>query len=290
MDAPPDQPPVQAPRSNGQHRSNALGSAISLLFRSGHGANVNFSAAPPHVIRWIVPLGILVGLLWMTAFRVAWRQFGDPDTNRLRAVPALAVVAVEALITGPLLIWGLAVSVNAVHHLRHPAPALSGMWLHILPALMLLAYWSITVSIPANIGWYPASDDARSFLNPLYPQVTYRPLVLGPIWGRWAFLLAANIGRLKAGADPELRNICKSLRPSHALRWLALPLTLTLMYASREGRLGWGIVAALVVLLATFLAAVTFARRLGGHDRQSVHACCAIAQVVFLAAYRALCV
>lgn len=69
----------------------------------------------------------------------------------------------------------------------------------ILPAVVflivaLLVKLSLLAALPTGAVPWPA--DWRENLRFFYPYVIYRPLVLMPLWGRWAVLLAGNIGRV----------------------------------------------------------------------------------------------
>lgn len=243
------------------------------------------------IARWIIPWGLLVGLAWMTVFRVAWRIFGDPEFTRVRALPALAVVLLECALTGYLLIVGL--SRTAGNSPRHDGPAVSNAHAEratLILILAVMAHVALIVSLPERIGWYPAHDDWRSYLNPLYPQVTYRPLLLAPLWGRWAMLLAAGVGRAAPDADELTRALCRAVRPARVLRALLAPLALFAIYMNREGQFFQGLIASLIVFLAVYLTALVLARRWGGQTRDTIHASGAIGQMAFLAAYRAFCI
>lgn len=241
--------------------------------------------------RWIIPWGLLVGAAWMTVFRVAWRLFGDPEMTRVRVLPALAVVLLECTLTGYLLIVGLSRAAGSA--VRHDGPAGATAHAERGPLILMLAvaaHLALFISLPERIGWYPAHDDWRSYLNPLYPQVTYRPLLLAPLWGRWAMILAAGVGRAAPDADELTRALCRAVRPARVLRTLLVPLAVFAVYMNREGQFFQGLFASLIVFLSAYLTALLLARRWGGQTRDTIHAAGAMAQMTFLASYRAFCI
>lgn len=275
-------------------RWTSLARAISFLF-SGDAKRVQ----PIHEVEtggtgrhWFVPLGFLIGLLWMGAYRATWRLFGDPEVTQVRVLPALAVVWLELAFTGRCLATGfVACGFGRVSAEVESAGRDAAMARVMLRAcLAALGLWVLVVGLPDRIGWYAASGDWRSMLNPIFPLATYRPLLLAPMWGRWAILLAARIGRPAANADADMRALSAAASVPCVLGWLMPILFLSAFYVNREGRAAGALLAGLGVLLTAYLFAAIAAQRRGGQDRHSVHACGFAAQLVFLALYRWLCI
>ncbi len=243
-----------------------------------------YAAAP----RWIVPLGLLVGLVWVGLFRLTWRVYGE--TAGVRVVPALAIVLLECVFTGALLVRGLSrvtgrLSQTSSLTSQNGAPLTESVVLMLL--FTVLAQWVFIVSIPVVTPWWP-TQGWRTHFNFLYPAPVYRPLLLAPIWGRWGLLVAACVGRTARGADAATVAFCDGIRPGTLLRWALLPLTISAIYFARDGNYLVGVIAGLIVFGVAYLAAVFMARRLGGQTRESLHAVAQITQLAFLAVYRAL--
>jgi hypothetical protein len=244
----------------------------------------------PLAVAWVVPVGLLTGLAWAGCFKLAWRVYGE--TANLRLIPALVVVLLECLLTGPFLALGLSRTVHLLAGVRptrggtDPAAPLSPVGTLIL-GLTLLSEWVLIASIPVVSGWWPSTGDWRHHFNFLYPAPLYRPLVLAPLWGRWAILLAATIGRTARQADPTTVALCDAMRPRRVLLHCLLPFALTSVFFSRGGNLLIGVVLGLLVFGVTYLVGVGMARRGGGQTRQSLYAAGQIAQLAFLALYRA---
>ncbi len=246
------------------------------------------------LVRWVVPLGLLIGLAWAATFRGAWRLYGE--VAGLRLLPALAVVLLEALLTGRYLTLALS---HVADTLDRASPDPQASQLDDLSAplrlrgalilmLLVLVQWTLIVSIPVVNPWWPPPGDWRSAFNFLYPQPIYRPLLLAPLWGRWSILLAASIGRTAHGADALVAAACGRMTPARLLRQAVVPLLLSCVYFSRERNFLIGAVMALGVLTLSYLSAVALARRCGGQTRITLLATGQIGQIGFLAVYRAL--
>lgn len=239
---------------------------------------------------WIVPIGLMIGLAWAGLFRITWRVYGE--TAGLRLVPSLSIVLLECVFTGVFLIFGV---VRTFHVLvgRRPlterVDPLMPLSPHATLALILvvLSQWVLIASIPVVAAWWPTMG-WRTHFNFMYPAPVYRPLLLAPIWGRWGLLAAACVGRTARHADAETVALCRGMRPNMLLRSAILPLALSAIYFARDGNLLLGVIAGLLVFGITYLAAVLMARRGGGQTRQSLYAAAQVAQLVFLAVYRAL--
>jgi len=247
-------------------------------------------AAVVAAVRWIVPLGLLIGLGWVGMFRLTWRLFGE--TANIRVMPALAITLLECLLTGPYLAMGLA---RTVHLLtgqqprqapQDPLTPLSPVGTLTL-ALTVLCQWVLVVSIPDVQTWWPMEADWRHYFNFLYPRAIFRPLILAPLWGRWGLLLAATIGRTTRHADGDTVALAGAMRPSRLLWQSILPVALTAIYCSREHNRFIGVVLAMLVFAATFVVAFAMGQRGGGQTRQSLCAAGQVSQLAFLTFYRA---
>lgn len=267
---------------------------VALRYLLSGGASGLVGRVAPGVLRrsviWFVPIGLLIGLAWVGVFRVSWRVFGQ-ETAALRAIPALTILLLECLLTGRLLLWA-AVSVtspNSDARGRGSGPSgdtgLSFCGGAVL-LLLLLGQWILIAGIPDLQSWWPAQADWRHAFNFLYPKSIFRPLLLAPLWGRWAVLLAATVGRAAPGADPHTIALTEAMSPSRLLRQSLLPLLLTIVFFSRVHNRFVGLIMALIVFAVTFLAAVVMAQRRGGQDRTTVLATAQTAQVSFLLVYR----
>jgi hypothetical protein len=286
-----------------------LGAALKFALPLGRQRTGEDPASAAATAHWIVPIGLVIGLLWVGVFRATWRVYGEIAT--VRVVPALMIVLMESLFTGYYLVMGLARTVHTLasdRPLRSAGlppdnadedagtpPALAGAECpQVLSAtatlvlgLAVLVQWVLIVSIPWESPWWPSPTDWRHSFRFLYPAPLYRPLLLTPVWGRWGLLLAATIGRTARHADGQTQALERAMSPGRLLRQTILPLVLTAVYCSRGGNLVIGAIISLLVFGATYAAAVIMARRGGGQTRQSLYGTGLIAQITFLAIYRA---
>jgi len=153
--------------------------------------------------------------------------------------------------------------------------------------LTVLSQWILIVSIPSAAAWWPSLDDWRYNFRHLYPAPVYRPLILAPIWGRWAILVAATVGCTAKYSDGQTVEFCRAMHPARLLRHSIIPFAITSIYLSREGNYLTGIIVGLIVFFCTYVISVIMARRGGGQTRQSLYAVGEIGQLAFLALYRA---
>jgi len=292
-------PDIVSPRPGGDLKDGVgrgLGPALAMLW-SGALRN-HHAVAISRSVHWFVPIGLVVGLGWMGAYRLAWRLFGDPDVTQVRLLPALAVLWLEMGVTGRALISGFwscfarpeadAAPDGTARPAQDRSAISAAVWT--TGPLMVVTFLVLIVSLPERIGWYAASDDWRAWFNPIYPIATYRPLLLAPLWGRWGVLLGSGIGSPSNRADELFRGVSRAARPLPVMGWMALLVLLGALYANRESHVEGALATGLLVLLITYLFAARLALRRGGQDRAGALACGFVAECVFLALYRWLCV
>ena len=263
---------------------NSLRNALRLMCpgdwtRSDDGAE--------RACHWLIPLGLLIGLAYAGAYRAVWRQFGE--VRSLPLMPAVAVWLLDVAMIGSLLYFGAARTIRRVARPIQTDPTdatpypIEALALVALVVLKLALY----LGIPQGISGWPGPGDWRSYFNWLYAHPPYRPLILAPMWGRWAMMLVASVGRLR---DPDriwLAKLCGSLSPGLVLLWMIPAVILTSVYCSRMGRWMFGCIVACVVLAGVYVYAVIAARRQGGQTLDSIRGGGLIGEIVFLIAYAA---
>ena len=115
---------------------------------------------PPLRSPWpIVPVGIIVGLIWVGTFRATWRVFGE--IGSLRLIPSLSITVLLALFTGRLMLRS---AMRLVDDLRGRSPddqqpRAVGENAILLMALVLLGVFVLILSIQGIRGWWPSPDD-----------------------------------------------------------------------------------------------------------------------------------
>jgi len=241
-------------------------------------------------IWWFVPIGLLIGLGWALTYRAAWHLFGEVVAG-VRFMPATTVWLLDTAFFGSM----LAVAVARVAHAwtsrqragGEPSTADDASAIGVLALVaVLVVKWAMLVSLPMGMPWWPS--DWRRWFNFAYPRPIYRPLLLAPLWGRWAILLAAGIGRTARSCDPATTSLCRAMRPSFTLTALLGPMFLSAVYCSRQGNRLIGVVLGLMVLGISFAGAVTLARKFGGQTRWTLLAAGQLAELAFLACYLGL--
>jgi len=229
-----------------------------------------------------------IGLLWVGVFRALWRLYGEEVTS-LRLVPAAGVLVVDVVFTGYCLFVGLTTTVDALfgpRHARQPepeSPAPPGMSAVMALLLSIVLQLVLISAVRTGDWWWPS--DWRRHLNFAYPQLIYRPLLLAPLWGRWAILLAAGLGRVASRSHPAAVGLSEAVSPKLVMGTYIVPLCLTAVYCSRSGNLILGTIIALTVLGLTFVTGVVIARRGGGQTRRSMLAAGKMAELIFLSAF-----
>ncbi|MBK8269037.1 MAG: hypothetical protein IPK83_12310 [Planctomycetes bacterium] len=282
------------PRPGGKRSSLRIANlvaAIRFLFPFGSkDERVDSRRSDLDIVSFIVPIGFIIGLLWVVTFRFTWWLYGEFAT--LRVIPSLFVILLECLISGPFLALGLARTIHILTADRPHIPQ-SDRLMPLSPVgtlvlcLTILTEFSLILTIQKGEGWWPAVDDWRSHFNFMYPRPLFRPLLLAPIWGRWGILLAASIGKTARNADAETTSLNQGMSPGRLLKHAIIPFCLTAIYCSRSRNYLTGVLIGMLVFGATYLIAVAMARRGGGQSRQSLYAAGQIAQLAFLAIYRA---
>jgi cobalamin synthase len=230
--------------------------------------------------RWLPFWGLAIGVLYAIIYRGAWKWFGE--YQHLRLLPPVALLIADFGFFG---YRPLAATVGLFDR-RPPGASPDGLPLPAALALILIVLlkFAMLVVLPAGAVIWPA--DWRQHLGPLYPAVLYRPLVLMPLWGRWAMLLALCIGRVSPHGSDRLRRMAAGARLTRIIGWWFLIALLTVAYSSATPyHLAYGVVISLAILLATYLASFALARRFGGQTETTVHAAGLIGELALLMFY-----
>lgn len=235
----------------------------------------------------LVPLGLGLGLLWVGTFRATWRLFGE--VSNLRLIPSFAVVVVFALVTGRSM---LRAAMRLAESPRFPGcaenqPTPIRETSLVLVTLFLLGLFVFVLSIQELRGWWPATDDWRSWFNWMYPRPIYRPLILAPLWGQWGIIVALCTGRVAPTADSLTRTYNHDLSAFKLVVHSALPLGLSCIYLTREGRYFTGPMIAALLLALTILFSTVVANLRRGQSRTTILSTGLFAQFMFIVLYRA---
>ncbi len=216
--------------------------------------------------RWFVPLGLLIGIMYAIVFRVTWRWFGE--YQYIRFVPVACVLAIDIAWGGYRLI-SAAAAVASRRDSDNTAPRPLELPAAVTIVLIIILKYALLLSLPMGrqLEW----ARWRNLLGFLYPLVIYRPLILMPLWGRWAMVLAMGIGRTSPGASGRLRSMAGGSRLRGTILWWLGCAALTVFYGSgTAGQLGRAVMIALGVLMVTYLVSFVLARRFGGQTESTV--------------------
>jgi len=231
---------------------------------------------------WLPVWGLLIGAAYAGSFRVIWLWLGE--YQHIRLAPMALLLVVDAGFLGYRLLTGAAAVVSG-WHARVGAglgpPTLATL---VFVILAVLVKFSLLVSLPAGAVTWPA--DWREHIRAVYPYVIYRPLILMPLWGRWAMLLAGTIGRVAPEGSDRLRLIGRGSRLLMVMGWWAAIAGLTVLYCSpTRYHIGWFILISLGMLLVAYLASFVLARRFGGQTESTVTAVGWGVEIAFLLVY-----
>ena len=230
--------------------------------------------------RWFIPWGLLIGLAYLFIFRVTWKWFGE--YQGIRWLPAFTVLSIDLGFCGHRLLAGITL----------------GVLLAVL--LILVAKYVMLLSLPVgnvvkaspSINWYLPSQ-FRWFCPDM---VIYRPLLLMPIWGRWAIGLAILIGRISPSGPDWLRRMAAgSSLPVVLAQWAVLT-AVTMAYCAvvisgcsvfiPSGRtLAYGLVIPIVIVVVAYLASFLMARRGDGQTESTALVTGLVAELAFLTLY-----
>jgi len=231
--------------------------------------------------RWLIVWGLLIGILYAAVFRMTWRFFGE--YQYIRFVPAACVLAIDLAFGGYRL---LAAFISVVARPQTGTLTLPGV---LAVVLIALVKYAMLLSIPTGVARSMESGEWSDWLTRfgiLYPQAIYRPLVLMPLWGRWAMTLALSIGRCAPESSSRLRDMAAGVRLPLIMTYWLLGAALTVLYSSGAPHsVARGTVIALLVMVAAYATSFILARRHGGQTEVTVGATGLVSEIAFLALY-----
>jgi hypothetical protein len=251
--------------------------------------------------RWLIPWGFLIGLAYLFIFRVTWKWFGE--YQQVRWLPAAAVLAADLAFCGHRMLASITRMRRG--HCSEPPGTPEALTLRNLLAVLLITIvkYAMLLSLPvgrvlkaaSGMDWYLPSQ--TRWLCP--DEVLYRPLMLMPVWGRWAIGLAASIGRISPSEPERIRQMAAGLSlPTILAQWagitfvtmaycaLNIPLGAESVVFISSGRtLAYGLLISLIVMLCSYLASFLMARLRDGQTESSILVAGLVAEMAFLTLY-----
>lgn len=228
--------------------------------------------------RWLTTWGLLIGVVEAVVFSAAWRWLGE--YQRVRLAPMAVLLAVDLGWLGYRGLDGACRLVRGRAEARGEftsAPT-------VLVALVVVLKLALLLSLPVGVRVWPA--DWREHLGLLYPPVIYRPLILMPLWGRWAMMLAMTIGRPAEDAPAGLRQMAGGLGLKTVMaHWLGCTGLTVFFCTTVAENAATGVLISLAMMLVAYLFSFAIARVGKGQSPASVWAAGLICELAFLSAY-----
>lgn len=233
--------------------------------------------------RWFILWGLLIGIFYAAVFRMSWRFFGE--YQYIRFAPAAVVLVADLAFGGYRLLAGL----TTITTRDRQVPGTLTLPTLLAVVLLTILKYALLLSVPTGVPRpMEAGDwlDWRARIGILYPQAIYRPLILMPLWGRWAMTLAMSIGRCSPESSERLRRMASGVHlPLIMMYWL-FGAVLTVLYASgAPGHLARGVVIALLVMVIAYAASFILAQHARGQNEATVGTVGLTAEIAFLALY-----
>jgi hypothetical protein len=247
--------------------------------------------------RWLAIWGLVIGLMYLVLFRVTWKWFGE--YHGVRWLPAATVLTADLGFCGYRLLAGITQLSN--RNRSEPHATTGSLTLPALVAVLLVTIvkYAMLLSLPVGRWNSPPTTDwyLPGWFQLLCPdEAIYRPLLLMPIWGRWAMALASSIGRMAPDAPGWLQSLASGLSLRTTFTYWTLATILTMAYSSlsiisgnvsiSSGRsLAYGLLISMVVMLCAYLVSFVLARRGGGQTESTVYVAGLAAELAFLTVY-----
>jgi cobalamin synthase len=230
--------------------------------------------------RWLVLWGLLIGAFYAVVFRGAWRWFGEYE--KLRLGPVAVILALDLAWCGYRLISSVAVVAAGKDDRGNDTS--NGVAVLVAVVVIVIFKLALLLSLPMGGRVWPA--DWRNHFWPLYPYATYRPLILMPLWGRWAMMLAMSIGRIAPHGSNRLRRMAEGNNLLRIMVYWLIGSGLTVVYCSASSEhIPRGIVIGLAVMVASYLSSYMLARRAGGQTEAAICVSGLVGELTFLVFY-----
>ena len=243
----------------------------------------------PRAARWLPIWGLAIGAIYAVAFGLVWAGFGE--YQRIHWLPAVAVVALDLALCGHRLLLGasaLAAGNRTANGQDNQAITISVV---LILVLLALTKFALLASLPIGV-WrtQPGSswrwDAIFGRLGPLYPGTVYRPLILAPLWGRWAMTLALTIGRTAPAGSARLHQMAQNASLPVTFAYWLLCTALTTVYCSGSGAyVTHSVILALVLMVVAYLTGFILARLCSGQTEATVAAAGLVTEMTFLICY-----
>ncbi len=240
------------------------------------------AAEPPERFRhaWIglMAVSLLWGLVLLNLWGIAWKVFRDYDPL---VMPAMVTAGLFCL-------WpfrrGIAALADLLAGRDATGRAVTAAALVLLVAFGLLGLkpdWDRWEHLPWWLTWL------RPVLPLLRPQAKlYRVLVLMPLWGGWAMVIAVKFSRPTPRTEPQIAAFARGCGALVAAACMAVLLLVSIAYFCHLGT-GSVVILCVVPILAAIAGGVGFCWRAGGPTRRALLSANVATQIAFLVTYLA---
>lgn len=206
--------------------------------------------------------GVALALTW----NVAHELFGE--MSGVKIMPAL----VSCLLITLLPFREATISLATVLARRRPpvrALIISGIMVTLaLGMICARPIWHTNSSVPMNWLW------------PHYLAEEARPLLLMPIWGCWAMLVASQFCRPTQATEPAIHAMARGCGPLPPAATIVIPWVTTWLYFS-----AWHMLMSPVTTVLGVVAGIAICRWAGGLTRRNLLATNLLTQLAFFAQY-----
>ena len=211
------------------------------------------------------------GIASVALYGAAWREFGE--YTGIQLIPVAAVVAATAI-----WLYRKAILALAGAFCGHGAQdrAVGASVIVVVLALMLLGLKSRQPDWATHLPW----------IWHWIPPTMFRVLILAPLWGAWAMLIAPQFCRPTEKTEPAVAALIGGCGPLTAAICMAGPLAATL-YAFRVWG-WWYLTIPAGTILAAVIGGLLLCRRHGGPTREALLAGNLLTQIVFVLCYLAV--
>lgn len=235
------------------------------------------AAEPPErfTLAWIGLMGmsLLWGIILVNLWGVAWGVFRDYEPL---VMPAMATAGLFCL-------WPFRRAIAALAEFLAPRDATTravvASAIVLIVALSFLGLkpdwrrWEFT-KLPWWVAWL--QPDAK----------LYRVLLLMPLWGAWAMLIAVKFCKPTERTEPQVSALARGCGAAAAAGCMAVLLGASIAYFHHLG-VGSQVTIFVVTVLAAIGGGVGLCRAAGGACRRALLAANVLTQVAFILAYLA---
>lgn len=258
-----------------------LAARFLLTSRStSHGSDQRWHKAS----RWFVLWGAMFGMVYVFVYWLTWSVFGE--YMQIRLVPCVCLLMVDQLWLGHRMSAGCVSLLDRGGTAGDPLDVTSHFRMTVFTLVLVMLKLALLIYIPSGRHFVFPSVSWRSSLGSWLPEPVYYPLLLMPIWGRWAMMLSLSMGRATPVASRRLQLLVEGARLRSVFGWGLLAALATLVLACPKAEfIPHGIVVMMVTIFLAYALGFGIIRLQRGQSEAGLNATGAFAEIAFLMAY-----